>query len=132
MSKKSRREFYERALADLRNPCISESVNYPRRPIKDASIMQRVYLRTAKLPAMADEDRQNYARLLRFLRATITRLDDKTSLPRDRMRSISHLLAAVELVRPDIQALWRKEFVALLAIYRQMARRYVKQIKETQ
>lgn len=91
---------------------------------------QRMYLRKSKLPTMTDEDRGHYDRLLRRLRATINLHDDKASSPRDRMRSISYLLAAVELVRPDIQAMWRKEFVELLALYRAMAGKYLEQVKD--
>ena len=86
--------------------------------------MPRIYLRTAKLPALTEEDRRPYDMVLRQLRATIDILDNKNSSPRDRMRPISRLLASVELVHPDIQALWRKEFIELLDAFREMRKKY--------
>jgi hypothetical protein len=127
---KWRRAYYASIIADLHKPFYSPSRHYSYLKRKDASQM---YLLKSKLPVLTDEDQRQYDRLLRQLETTVSILNNEKSSPRDKVRAIQHVLAAVELVRPDIQAIWREQFIELLAIYREMARKYLKQsiTKET-
>jgi hypothetical protein len=89
-----------------------------------------LHLLNAKVPVLTDEDQRQYEILRRQLQKVDAVLHNEQSSPREKVRAIQHALAAVELVRPDLQVMWRVEFKELISTYRELAKRYWKQIAE--